>query len=152
MPSRRAARRVQSDSAEATEALGAALAAELGAGEVVVIGGEIGAGKTTFVRGACRALGVSAPVNSPTFAIGQRYPAPVPVSHLDLFRVEDLLAEDPDLLADYLGQETISFIELPPQSGVSLAAIRREVARFATLAVVISLEHAGGDRRIVEID
>ena len=62
-----------------TEALAAQLAAALVPGDVVLVEGELGAGKTTFVRGACRALGVTGPVTSPTFTIGQRYPAPVPV-------------------------------------------------------------------------
>ena len=85
-------------SAADTEALGAELAATLAPGDVVLVEGELGAGKTTFVRGACRALGVTALVTSPTFTIGQRYEAPVPVSHVDLFRVDDLGGEDPDLL------------------------------------------------------
>ena len=85
---------------EQTEALGAHLAEGLRAGDAVLVAGELGAGKTTFVRGACRALGVTAVVTSPTFTIGQRYPAPTPVSHLDLFRIAELGAEDPVLLAD----------------------------------------------------
>ena len=59
----------------------------LRAGDVVAVAGELGAGKTTFVRGACRELGVDGPVSSPTFTIGHRYEAPVPVAHLDLYRV-----------------------------------------------------------------
>src|SRR5580658_9673387 len=96
-----------------TEALAAELAATLTPGDVVLVEGELGAGKTTFVRGACRALGVTAPVTSPTFTIGQRYPGPVPVSHLDLFRLLDLEAEDPGLLADYLEPGAIGFVEWP---------------------------------------
>jgi tRNA threonylcarbamoyladenosine biosynthesis protein TsaE len=72
----------ETGSAEETEALAARLAAALHAGDVVTVAGELGAGKTTFVRGACRALGVAGLVTSPTFAIGHRYDAPVPVSHL----------------------------------------------------------------------
>src|SRR5436305_13498177 len=86
-----------------TEALGAELARRLRPGEVVLVEGDLGAGKTTFVRGACRALGVSVPVRSPTFSIGHRYPGSVPVAHVDLFRIADLHDEDPDLLGDYLG-------------------------------------------------
>ena len=70
---------------------------------MVVVGGEVGAGKTTLIRGACRALGVEGPVTSPTFTIGQRYAAAgCPVSHLDLYRLGDLEGEDPALLDDYL--------------------------------------------------
>jgi len=150
--SRRASRRIQSRSATETEAVGAQLAASLKAGDVVLVRGELGAGKTTFVRGACRGLGVSATVNSPTFTIGQRYPADVPVAHLDLYRVEDLNSEDPDLLADYLGPDTIAFIELPPEPRALVAAVERAVSEVAAVAASISLTHAGGDERTVEIE
>jgi tRNA threonylcarbamoyladenosine biosynthesis protein TsaE len=138
------ARRYQTGSAAETEALAAELAGRLSAGDVVVIEGELGAGKTTFVRGACRALGVNAVVTSPTFTIGQRYPAPVPVSHVDLYRLERLDHEEPDLLADYLGPDTIAFVEWPRAAGEELAALARIAAR-------VLIEHAGGDRRVVAI-
>ncbi len=137
-------RRQESSSAAQTEALGAELALALHPGDVVLVEGELGAGKTTFVRGACRALGVQSVVTSPTFTIGQRYKAPVPVSHVDLYRVPDLEAEDPDLLADYLRPDTISFVEWPQGAEGALAG-------FANLARRVRLEHAGGDRRIVEV-
>jgi len=92
--------RHETNSPDQTEAIAAELAARLAAGDVVLVEGELGTGKTTFVRGACRALGVEGVVTSPTFTIGQRYPAIVPVSHLDLYRVADLGEEDPDLLDD----------------------------------------------------
>jgi tRNA threonylcarbamoyladenosine biosynthesis protein TsaE len=138
------ARRYQTATAAETEALGAQLAPTLAPGDVVLIQGELGAGKTTFVRGACRALGVTAIVTSPTFTIGQRYPAPVPVSHLDLFRVPSLRDEDPDLLADYLGPDTISFVEWPEGAQAAVAGLGRIAAR-------VLIEHAGGDQRVVEI-
>src|SRR5438067_3520432 len=109
-------RRYETTSASETEALGAELASALGPGDVVLVEGELGAGKTTFVRGACRALGVNSLVTSPTFTIGQRYPAAVPVSHLDLYRVTDLGAEDSELLDDYLGPDRIAFIEWPREA------------------------------------
>jgi tRNA threonylcarbamoyladenosine biosynthesis protein TsaE len=137
-------RRVESASAAETEAIGAEIAAELRPGDVVLVEGELGAGKTTFVRGASRALGVTAVVSSPTFTIGQRYPAPTPVAHVDLFRIGDLGAEDPDLLEEYLRPDTISFVEWPQGAQDELAALSR-------VAVRVRLEHAGGDRRFVEI-
>jgi tRNA threonylcarbamoyladenosine biosynthesis protein TsaE len=137
--------RLQTTSPEQTEALGAELAARLKAGDVVLVEGELGAGKTTFVRGASRALGVTAVVTSPTFTIGQRYPAPVPVAHVDLFRVADLDGEDPDLLGDYLRPDTIAFVEWPSHGENALAGLGRVAAR-------VHLEHAGGDRRTVEIE
>ncbi len=137
--------RVHTRSARETAALGAELAGTLQAGDAVLVEGELGAGKTTFVRGACRGLGVSAVVTSPTFTIGQRYPAPVPVSHLDLFRVPELAREDPDLLADYLGPGVIAFVEWP-QGGEA------EVGSFARIAARVRIEHAGGDNRVVRIN
>ena len=67
------ARKVATASAEETEAVAARLATRLAVGDVVTLSGELGSGKTTFVRGACRALGVAGPVTSPTFTIGHRY-------------------------------------------------------------------------------
>jgi tRNA threonylcarbamoyladenosine biosynthesis protein TsaE len=138
-------RRLQTGSAAETEALGAALGATLAAGDVVLVAGELGTGKTTFVRGACRSLGVNGPVTSPTFTIGQRYRAPVPVSHLDLYRVDGLGHEEPEMLADYLGPDTIGFVEWPGGEEESIAAFARIVAR-------VWLEHAGGDHRTIEIE
>lgn len=137
--------RFQSNNAAETEAIGAKLATTLAPGDVVLIEGELGAGKTTLVRGAARALGVTGPVTSPTFTIGQRYPAPVPIAHVDLFRVPGLAGEDPDLLADYLRDDTISFVEWP-QGG------EQTVAGFARIAVRVRLEHAGQDRRLVSVE
>jgi tRNA threonylcarbamoyladenosine biosynthesis protein TsaE len=137
-------RHTTSSSSADTEALGAELARTLAPGDVVLIAGELGAGKTTFVRGACRSLGVESPVTSPTFTIGQRYRGRVPVSHLDLFRIGDMSAEDPDVLADYLGPDTIAFVEWPEVGEHELAGLGR-------IAVRVVIEHAGGDRRDVRI-
>jgi tRNA threonylcarbamoyladenosine biosynthesis protein TsaE len=137
-------RRLQTGSASETEALGAELAATLRAGDVVLVEGELGAGKTTFVRGAARALGVGATITSPTFTIGQRYPAPIPISHIDLFRVPDLGQEDPDLLVDYIGGDTISFVEW----GTGAESL---IAQLGRVARRVRLEHAGGDHRVLEI-
>jgi tRNA threonylcarbamoyladenosine biosynthesis protein TsaE len=131
---------VRSGSAAETEALGAKLAAELRPGDVVLLRGDLGAGKTTLIRGACRALGVTGPVTSPTFTIGQRYSGRLPVSHLDLYRLGGLEGEDPALLDDYLDPASVAFIEWPATA-----------ARLAGRRVLeIRLTHLGGDRRQVE--
>jgi tRNA threonylcarbamoyladenosine biosynthesis protein TsaE len=137
-----------SGSAGDTEALGARLAADLGPGEVVLVSGELGAGKTTLVRGAARALGVSEPVVSPTFTIGRRYRARdgLWVSHLDLYRLADLSAEEPWLLDDYLTDDAIAFVEWPEGAEAGIAAAG------ARVAVRVRLEHAGGDRREIEVE
>jgi tRNA threonylcarbamoyladenosine biosynthesis protein TsaE len=137
--------RFQCRSAVETEAIGARIAAHLAPGDVVLVEGDLGAGKTTLVRGACRALGVQGPVTSPTFTIGQRYSGPVPVAHIDLFRVPALADEEPDLLADYLGPDTIAFVEWP-QGGEDT------VAGFVRIAKRVRLEHAGRDARVVSIE
>jgi tRNA threonylcarbamoyladenosine biosynthesis protein TsaE len=135
--------RVDSHSAAATEALGARIAERLQPGDVVVVGGEVGAGKTTLIRGACRALGIEEPITSPTFTIGQRYGGGrLPVSHLDLYRLESLEGEDPALLDDYLGPDGVAFVEWPAVG----------IERLGRPALEIRLEHAGGENRRAEID
>jgi tRNA threonylcarbamoyladenosine biosynthesis protein TsaE len=136
--------RFHTHSAAETAAIGARIAPELRPGDVVLLEGELGTGKTTLVRGAARALGVTAPVTSPTFTIGQRYPAPVPVSHVDLYRVGGLAGEDPDLLADYLRPDTVAFLEWPGGG-------EKTIAGFARIAARVVLEHAGGDSRLVSV-
>jgi tRNA threonylcarbamoyladenosine biosynthesis protein TsaE len=135
----------QTSSCAETEALAAELASSLAPGDVVLVEGELGAGKTTFVRGACRALGVDGLVTSPTFTIGQRYPGRVPVAHLDLYRVADLDEEDPDLLADYIGSDRIAFVEWPGGAAARIAGVAHVAAR-------VLIEHAGGDARTVTIE
>ncbi len=134
--------RIETSSAAATEALGARVAARLGPGDVVVVSGEVGAGKTTLIR-ACRALGVTGPVTSPTFTIGQRYGGGrLPVSHLDLYRLRSLDGEDPALLDDYLGADGIAFVEWPAAGA----------ERLGRPALEIRLRHVDGERREIELD
>jgi tRNA threonylcarbamoyladenosine biosynthesis protein TsaE len=129
-------------SAAETEAVGERLAAQLGPGDVVLVSGELGVGKTTLIRGACRALGVTEPVTSPTFTIGQTYVGRVPVSHLDLYRLNDMGREDPALLEDYLTAEAVAFIEWPGAAEPSLERVTRRV----------EIRHAGGDERQISVD
>lgn len=137
-----AQRSVETTGPAETESLGAELAGALADGDVVLVRGELGSGKTTLVRGAARALGVSDPVTSPTFSIGHRYAAgALTVSHLDLYRLAGLEHEDPALLTDYLGPGRIAFVEWPQDTHVELAGAR----------VHVSLSHGGGDRRRIEV-
>ena len=103
-------------SPEETAALAAGLAARLEAGDVVTVSGDLGAGKTTFVRGAARALGVTGPVSSPTFTLGHRYAAEPPVAHLDLYRVRGLSAEEWGDLEPYF-DDAVVFVEWPEHAG-----------------------------------
>jgi len=132
--------RTETATPEDTERAGAALAARLVPGDVVLVQGELGSGKTTFVRGACRALGVVDPVTSPTFTVGHVYASSgAEVAHLDLYRLGSLADEDPALLDDYLTPERIAFVEWPESALPRLARVRARVG----------LEHLGGDRRAV---
>jgi tRNA threonylcarbamoyladenosine biosynthesis protein TsaE len=133
---------VETSDPAGTESLGAELAAGLSDGDVVLVQGELGSGKTTLVRGAARALGVTDPVTSPTFSIGHRYRgAFVTVSHLDLYRLAGLEHEDPALLSDYLGPGRIAFVEWPPQEDSELSSARLRV----------TLSHLGGERRRIAL-
>ena len=97
----------------------------------------MGAGKTTFVRGAARALGITGPVTSPTFTIGRRYG---PIGHVDLHRIGSLRDEEPELLDDYVGPDLISFVEWPDAAAGEIEP-----------RVRVALAHAGGDARELEI-
>jgi tRNA threonylcarbamoyladenosine biosynthesis protein TsaE len=127
-----------SSSPAETEAAGARLAESLAPGDVVLVSGELGAGKTTFVRGACRALGVTAPVTSPTFTIGQVYAGSPDVAHLDLFRLE---GQEPGLLDDYLTTDRIGFMEWPEAAEPELERVSARVR----------IEHRGADARSIEV-
>ena len=124
-----------------TEAAGAEVASTLVPGDVVLVSGELGTGKTTFVRGACRALGVDGPVTSPTFTIGHVLGGDPEVAHLDLYRLGALAAEDPALLEDYLTADRIAFVEWPAAGEPA----------FERVAARVLLEHLGGDRRRITI-
>jgi tRNA threonylcarbamoyladenosine biosynthesis protein TsaE len=133
---------VESRSAAETEALGARIAERLQPGDVVLLSGDLGAGKTTLIRGACRALGITSPVTSPTFTIGQRYPGGrMPVSHLDLYRLASLDDEDPALLDDYLRADAVAFVEWP---GAGEGWLGRP-------ALEVRLEHVDEESRRIEV-
>lgn len=100
----------------ALERLAASLASRLEPGDVVVLAGEVGSGKTTFVRAAARALGVEGRVTSPTYQLARGYEgavegSPVMVNHLDLYRIEGLEDRDALELDDYLDPGAITFVE-----------------------------------------
>jgi tRNA threonylcarbamoyladenosine biosynthesis protein TsaE len=128
---------IESSSPEETERVGACLADELVPGDVVTVSGELGAGKTTLVRGACRALGITAPVTSPTYTIGHRYEGRVPVSHLDLYRFTGLSAAEWGDLEPYF-ELAVVFVEWPEAAASALPPARVEA----------TLTHAGSARMI----
>jgi tRNA threonylcarbamoyladenosine biosynthesis protein TsaE len=107
----------------------------------VVVSGELGSGKTTFVRGACRALGVEQRVTSPTYTIGNRYAGRVPVSHLDLYRLTELTDADWAGLEPYF-EDAVVFVEWP-EAGTG---------RLPPARATVRLTHAGGNRRTIDLD
>ena len=129
--------RIESHSPEETENAAARIARELRLGDVVTVSGELGSGKTTFVRGACRALGVTGPVTSPTYTIGHRYEGQVPVSHLDLYRFAGISAAEWGDLEPYF-ENAVVFVEWPEAAGEDLPAQR----------VAVRLEHSGSARML----
>jgi tRNA threonylcarbamoyladenosine biosynthesis protein TsaE len=131
----------QSASPQETERIGAQLAERLSVGDVVTVSGELGSGKTTLIRGACRALGVEGPVTSPTFTVGHRYLANPDVSHLDLYRFVGVSAAEWGDLEPYF-DDAICFVEWPEAAAGVLPPLRASV----------TLTHANGDRRTITVD
>ena len=117
---------VESSSPEETEGIAASLASRLSPGDVVTVAGELGAGKTTFVRGACRALGVTSPVTSPTYTVGHLYHGHVDVSHLDLYRFEGMSDSEWGDLERYF-EDAVAFVEWPEAGAGFLPLARVEV-------------------------
>jgi tRNA threonylcarbamoyladenosine biosynthesis protein TsaE len=151
-----------------TEAAGEALGRRLRQGDVVLLTGELGAGKTTFVRGVARGAGSEAPVASPTFQLVRVYPGRTQLVHVDLYRIEK-----PSELAD-LGLEELAdlgavvvewgerLITSPPAREVaglptcgevarSARGERRVGANSAAQFAQIEIRHLGGDRRLIRV-
>jgi tRNA threonylcarbamoyladenosine biosynthesis protein TsaE len=132
---------IESSSPQETEDAGARVAADLRAGDLVTVAGELGTGKTTLVRGACRALGVDGPITSPTFTIGHRYRGRVDVAHLDLYRFAGVSAAEWGDLEPYF-DDAVCFVEWPEAAGDDLPPVR----------VAVTLEHVDPSRRRILVD
>jgi tRNA threonylcarbamoyladenosine biosynthesis protein TsaE len=130
----------ESASPEETERVAARLAERLAVGDVVTVAGELGSGKTTFIRGACRALGIDEPVTSPTFTVGHRYRGRPDVSHLDLYRFAGVSAAEWGDLEPYF-DDAVCFVEWPEAAGDALPPVW----------AAVTLRHAGGDRRVIAV-
>jgi tRNA threonylcarbamoyladenosine biosynthesis protein TsaE len=130
-----------SASAGETERIGGRLAPRLQVGDVVTVSGELGTGKTTFVRGGCRALGIQVPVTSPTFTVGHRYSGNPDVSHLDLFRFQGFSAAEWGDLEPYF-DGAICFVEWPEAAADALPPVR----------VALRLSHVDREHRLIEVE
>jgi tRNA threonylcarbamoyladenosine biosynthesis protein TsaE len=131
---------LRSASAAETEAVAARLARGLRSGDVITVSGELGSGKTTFVRGACRQLGIDVPITSPTFTVGHRYPGNPAVSHLDLFRFQGFSPAEWGDLEPYF-QDSVCFVEWPEAASGALPPPR----------VAVRLSHVDRERRLIEL-
>jgi tRNA threonylcarbamoyladenosine biosynthesis protein TsaE len=132
---------MRSSSPEETAAFAALLARELVSGDVVTISGDLGSGKTTFVRGACRALAVTAPVTSPTYTIGHRYEGDPDVSHIDLYRFKDVSSAEWADLEPYF-DDAVVFVEWPEAAAGGLPPPR----------AAVRLEHVDEGTRLIRLD
>ena len=107
----------------------------------MTVSGDLGAGKTTFVRGACRGLGYDGLVTSPTFTIGHRYEGRVPISHLDLYRFQGVSAAEWGDLEPYF-DDAVVFVEWPEAGAGAIPAPR----------IGVRLLHRGGDLRTIDVE
>ncbi len=142
MPDQQLTERLRSDSPRATAEIAAKVADRLMPGDVALLRGELGTGKTSFVRAAARALGVESPVTSPTFAIGNLYSASkCEIAHLDLYRLAEIEFADEAVVDDFLTPERIGFVEWPHD----------QLEAELLPRVVVTFEHAGEDDREIEL-
>jgi tRNA threonylcarbamoyladenosine biosynthesis protein TsaE len=120
-----------------TEAFGELFGKRLRTGDLVLLTGELGAGKTTFVRGVARGIGSSAPVASPTFQLVRMYAGRVQLAHIDLYRIEST-SELADLGLDELLDHGAAVVEWGERLDAPNAAL-------------VHLEHLEGDRRMIRV-
>ncbi len=132
---------LETRSEDETRAAGAALASRVPAGTWVLLFGDLGAGKTAFVRGMAEGLGVEpAEVSSPTFVLVQEYRGRLPLHHVDLYRVSESEVED-------LGLD-----ELSGAGGIVAIEWAERLGQPMPTAIRVSIVDAGGDRREITIE
>ena len=109
-------------------------------GDLVLLRGELGTGKTTLVRAMARALGVEGAVTSPTFTLSQRYAGRIPIVHVDAYRLGGADDEELGLLLDG-GDEAVTLVEWPEALAGGLPEAR----------IAVDLVHGGRDTRLVRL-
>jgi tRNA threonylcarbamoyladenosine biosynthesis protein TsaE len=131
-----------------TEAAGLELGQVLKVGDIVLLTGELGAGKTTFVRGMARGTGSHALVASPTFQLVRVYPGRIQLGHVDLYRIENPI-ELADLGLEELADSGAVVVEWADRIASPPVGRSGEAGLGTDNFAVIEIEHLGGDRRLL---
>ena len=141
---RKSVRRHKTLSAGQTRDLGESFGRSLKPGDVVALEGDLGAGKTTFVKGAAEGLGIKNPddVSSPTFTMIHEYKGRIKIYHLDWYRLSVVRGQDALLSEECFSKDAVTFVEWPQRG--------RNLLPQGHLRVRI--RHEGGDQRMVEIE
>ncbi len=126
---------------EATEELGRCLARALSPGDIVAFTGDLGAGKTAFIRGLASGLGVSCRVTSPTYTIVNEYPGAVPLFHFDLYRLSSF-----DELYDIGWEDYIS------RGGICAVEWSERAADELSGCITVSIRRLSDTRRSITIE
>lgn len=132
----------RTESEEETRTLGAELGAAVRPGDVLLLAGLFGAGKTTLVQGIARGLGVSGPVTSPSFVIANEHQGRIPLYHVDLYRIERMDDATLEALAEYFESDGVCVVEWPDPLPVEL--VHR--------ATRIDITHSGEDARQLQMN
>ena len=136
---------IDSDSWDETQRLGERLGRALQKGDVVALTGELGAGKTAFVQGVARGLGVAGRVASPSFTIVNEHSGRVPLFHVDFYRLEDAAELEHVGFDDYFARDGVVVVEWADRFPAALPAERLDVRIEITGAATRRL-HLGGPR------
>lgn len=150
--------RYESHNEEETKKIAATFAQDLHGGDVIFLSGELGSGKTTFVRGVAEAYGFREPVRSPSFTIVNRYPVEhatvKQILHVDFYRIDDPSEIPPLALEEELGRpDTVAFIEWPEKTAPGLFIATYQIACQAgdihTFTITpLLLQHAESHRSL----
>jgi tRNA threonylcarbamoyladenosine biosynthesis protein TsaE len=138
----------ESFSSDETEAIASELASVLKSGDVIALYGPLGAGKTTFVKGLAAGLGCVKGVRSPTFSLINEYPGPMPLFHIDFYRLEGDAEIDDLGWTEYLDSGGVTAIEWPEKVKKMLPSKRFEVYlsfydENTRMVEIVALDNAG---------